>query len=141
MFIGGKMPEYALLNNVIDYMEEHGRTYKSVNLDIDEQLVQEINVANKTTFTLEQLEKAADKCLAHEWLNRAYLGGGNYKGLQITPKGIGVARSKKRSDELKANRTFLKKTSDYIEEHKGLFLVLGFLLALATLGLKLTGYY
>ncbi|EOW7151088.1 hypothetical protein ACOZ82_004703 [Vibrio parahaemolyticus] len=139
--MGGKMPEYALLNNVIDYMEEHGRTYKSVNLDIDEQLVQEINVANKSTFTLEQLEKAADKCLAHEWLNHAYLGGGNYKGLQITPKGIGVARSKKRSDELKANRTFLKKTSDYIEEHKGLFLVLGFLLALATLGLKLTGYY
>jgi hypothetical protein len=141
MCIGGKMPEYALLNNVIDYMEEHGRTYKSVNLDIDEQLVQEINVANKSTFTLAQLEKAADKCLAHEWLNYAYLEGSNYKRLQITPKGIGVARSKKRSDELKANRTFLKKTSDYIEEHKGLFLVLGFLLALATLGLKLTGYY
>jgi len=135
------MPEYALLNNVIDYMEEHGRTYKSVNLDINEQLVQEINAANKSTFTLEQLKKAADKCLAHEWLNHTYLGSGNYKGLGITPKGIGIARSKKRSDELKANRTFLKKTSDYIEEHKGLFLVLGFLLTLATLGLKLTGYY
>lgn len=135
------MPEYALLNNVIDHMEEHGRTYKSVNLDIDEKLLQEVNETNKSTFTLEQLQKAADKCLAHEWLNLTYLGSGNYKGLQITPKGIGVARSKKRSEEIKANRTFLKKTSDYIEEHKGLFLVLGFLLALATLGLKLTGYY
>lgn len=135
------MPEHALLNNIISYMEAHGRTYKSVNLDIDEELVQEINVANKSTFTIAQLEKAADKCLAHEWLKHAYLGGGNYKGLQITPKGIGVARSKKRSDELKASRTFLKKTSDYIEEHKGLFLVLGFLLALATLGLKLAEYY
>ena len=135
------MPEHALLNNIIAYMEAHGRTYKSVNLDIDEELVQEINLANKSTFTIEQLEKAADKCLAHEWLKHAYLCGENYKGLQITPKGIGVARSKKRSDELKASRTFLKKTSDYIEEHKGLFLVLGFLLALATLGLKLAEYY
>ncbi|MDW1826024.1 hypothetical protein R7P67_13435 [Vibrio sp. Vb0937] len=136
MFIGGMMPEYALLNNVVDHMEEHGHTYKTVHLDIDEKLVQEINEVNKGKSTLEQLEKAADKCLAHEWLKHAYLGGGKYNGLQITPKGIGVARSKKRSDELKANRSFLKKTSDYIEEHKGLFVVLGFLLALATLGLK-----
>lgn len=135
MFIGGMMPEYALLNNVVDYMEANGYTYKTVTLDIDDKLVQEINEARKEKFTLTQLEKAADKCLAHEWLNHAFIGS-KYKGLQITPKGIGVARSKKRADELKANRSHLKKASDYIEDHKGLFVVLGFLLALATLALK-----
>ncbi|HCE5206460.1 TPA: hypothetical protein NG320_004711 [Vibrio parahaemolyticus] len=129
------MPEYALLNNVVDYMEANGHTYKTVTLDIDEKLVQEINEVRKEKFTLTQLEKAADKCLAHEWLKHAFIGG-KYKGLQITPKGIGVARSKKRADELKANRSLLKKASDYIEDHKGLFVVLGFLLALATLALK-----
>jgi hypothetical protein len=136
---GGLMAEYALLNDIIDCMEENGSTYKTVHLSINEALVSEINAKSKRVFKLEELQKAADKCLAHEWLTRAYLGGDNYSNLQITPKGIGAARSKSKAAELKANRSIMKKISDYIEDHKGLFLMFGFLIAASTLALKFIG--
>lgn len=133
------MPEFLILDNVINYMEENGQTYKFVCVSINEELVKEINDSSKKQFTLEQLQKAADKCLAHEWLKHTSYGGDKYGRLQITPKGIGAARSRKRAQELKATRGLLKKLSDYIEDHKGLFVVLGFLLALATFTLKIMG--
>ena len=129
------MPEFKILNNVIDYMESTGSTYKLVTLSIDQGLVDQINEENKTSYTLAELEKATDKCLAHEWLEHAALGGGKYGHLRITPKGIGAGKS----EEQKASRGILKKASDYVEDHKGLFIVLGFLLALATLSLKVFG--
>ena len=70
-------------------MESTGSTYKLVTLSIDEELVIEINNKNNTNFTLAELEQAADKCLAHEWLTHASLGGAKYGSLQITPKGVG----------------------------------------------------
>ena len=133
------MPEFKILNNILDYMEFNGTTYKLVEITIDEELVEQINTANKSSHSLEDLQKAADKCLAHEWLKHSCLGGDKYAHLQITPKGIGAARSKQKSDKLKSSRSFLKKSSDYIEDHKGLFIVLGFVLALATFALKLFG--
>jgi len=132
------VPEFLILDNVIDCMEENGATYKLVHVTIDEELLNEINGSSKEQFNLEQLQKAADKCLAHEWLKHTSLGD-KYRHLQITPKGIGAARSKKRAQELKASRGLLKKLSDYIEDHKGLFVVLGSLLALATFALKIMG--
>ena len=133
------MPEFKILNNVIDYMESTGSTCKTVSLSVDDELVMQINKDNGTSFTLEQLEKAADKCLAHEWLFIYAFGGGKYANLRITPKGVGAARSKRRSEEIRASRTILKKLSDYIEEHKGLFILLGFLLAIATFSWKILG--
>lgn len=132
------MPEFKILNHVIDYMESTGSTYKLVTLSIDEKLVGEINSENKSNYTLEELERATDKCLAHEWIEHAALGS-KYGDLRITPKGVGAARSKRKSEELKLSRSFLKKISDYIEDHKGLFVVLGFLLAIATFVLKVFG--
>ena len=133
------MPEFKILNNILDYMESNGTTYKMVEITIDEALVEEINSDGKVSYSLEELKIAADKCLAHEWLKHSYLGSGKYENLQITPKGVGAARSKQKSEELKSSRSFLKKSSDYIEDHKGLFIVLGFLLALATFALKIFG--
>ncbi|MDO6464797.1 hypothetical protein [Pseudoalteromonas carrageenovora] len=133
------MPEFKILNNILDYMESKGLTYKSVVVTINEELVEEVNTINKSSHTLEELQKAADKCFAHEWLKRRGEGGDKYTHLYITPKGIGAARSKQRSEEIKKSRSFLKKTSDYIEEHKGLFIVFGFLLTLATFALKIFG--
>lgn len=133
------MLEFKILNNIIDYMESTGSTYKTVILSIDQKLVDELNSEDGTSYTLLELEKATDKCLAHEWLKHTYMGAGKYVDLSITPKGIGAARSKRKAEELKASRSWLKKISDYIEDHKGLFVVLGFLLALATFGLKLFG--
>lgn len=131
------MPEFKILNHVIDYMESTGSTYKLVTLSVDQELVDQINEENKTSYSLAELEKATDKCLAHEWLEHAALGGGKYGSLRITHKGVGAARSKRKSEEQKASRSPLKKASDYVEDHKGLFVVLGFLVALTTLSLKI----
>ncbi|EAA9537109.1 hypothetical protein CX070_21070 [Salmonella enterica subsp. enterica serovar Newport] len=133
------MPEFKILNHVIDYMESTGSTSKLVTLSVDQELLEEINAENKTSYTLSELEKATDKCLAHEWLEHTSLGGEKYGHLRITPKGVGAARSKRKSEEQKASRSFFKKASDYVEDHKGLFVVLGFLLALATFSLKFFG--
>ena len=133
------MPEFKILNHVIDYMESTGSTYKLVTLSINQDLVDKINEENKTTYNLAELEKATDKCLAYEWLEHATLGSGKYGSLRITPKGVGAARSKRKSEEQKAARGVLKKASDYVEDHKGLFVVVGFLLALATFALKIFG--
>jgi hypothetical protein len=133
------VPEFKLLNNIIDYMESTGSTYKLVSLAINEELVGEINNGNDTNYSLSELEKAADKCLAHEWLTHVNMGSGKYDSLQITPKGVGAARSKRKSDELKASRSWLKKLSDIIEDHKGLLIFLAAALALATFVLKLLG--
>lgn len=133
------MPEYKILNYIINYMESTGSTYKTVILSIDQKFADEINSENKTVYTLSEFEKATDKCLAHEWLVHTYINGGKYASLRITPKGVGAARSKRKAEELKASRSLLKKTSDYIDDHKGLFVALGFLLALATFSLKFFG--
>jgi hypothetical protein len=131
--------EFKILNNIVDHMESTGSTYKLVTLSIDEELVSEINNKNNTNFTLGELEKAADKCLAHEWLTHASLGGAKYGSLQITPKGVGASRSKLKSEELKASRSWLKKSSDSIEDHKGILIFLGAVIALASFILKVTG--
>jgi len=130
------VPEFKILNHVIDLMESKGLTHKTVRVSIDEELVEIVNSGNGSALTLDQLKKAADKCLANEWLECVELGGG-YRHLRITQKGLGAARSRRRADEIKASRSSLKVVSDYIEEHKGVFLVLGFFVALATLAVKL----
>ncbi len=100
------MPELKILNHVIDYMESTGSTYKIVTLSVDQELVDQINSENKSLYTLAELQKATDKCLAHEWLQHATLGGGKYGSLRITPKGVGAARSKQKSEEQKLLAAF-----------------------------------
>jgi hypothetical protein len=133
------VPEFKILNHVINYMESTGSTSELVTLSVDQELLEKINAENQTSYTLANLEEATDICLAHKWLQSASIGGGKYRHLSITTLGVGVAMSKRKSEEQKASRSLLKKASDYVEDHKGLFIVLGFLLALATFSLKLFG--
>jgi len=130
------VPVFKILNHVVDYMEETGSTYMLVSFSIEQAEVDKINSKNGTNFSLEDIENATDKCLAHEWLAYSSMGS-KYRNLRITPKGIGVARSRSKSEELKLTRTRLKKMSDYIDEHKGLFILLALVLGLATFGLKI----
>ena len=130
------MPEFKILNNIIDYMESTGTTYKLVSLSIDQEFVEEINKGNASNYTLQ--EKATDKCLAYEWLTHT-CSGSKYEYLGITPKGVGAARSKRKAEEIKSSRSLLKRISDYIEDHKGLFVVLGFIVTVGTLALKIFG--
>lgn len=132
------MPEFKILSNIIARMETNGETYEMVTFSIDQELVNEINTKYQTTYTVDDLKIAANKCLAHSWIERISLDQ-MYTYLRITPKGIGAVRSKIKSEELKLSRTWLKKTSDYIEDHKGLFAVLGFLVASITLASKFFG--
>lgn len=133
------MLEFKLLYNVIDYMESNGLTYKMVQLTVNKELTEEINKTSEKSYSIQELERAADICFAHDWLEQTVLGAGKYAMLKITPKGVGAARSKRRAEQERAARGILKKTSDYIEDHKGLFIILGFLLGLATLSLKIFG--
>ena len=132
------MPEFKILANIIGFMEANGVTAKVVTFEVDQKLADEINSAHGTDYSVSDLEKAVDKCIANEWIAHRALGE-KYKYLGITPKGVGAARSKARSEEIKASRTPLKKVSDFIEDHKGLFVVLGFLVALATFASKFFG--
>ncbi|SJM95336.1 conserved hypothetical protein [Crenothrix polyspora] len=132
------MPVFKILANVIDYMESNGVTAQVVMFEVDQKLADEINSKHGTTYTVFDLEKAVDKCIAHEWLTHRALGG-KYKCLGITTKGIGAARSKAKAEEIKVSRSWLKKSSDYIEDHKGLFVLLGFIVALATFASRFFG--
>jgi hypothetical protein len=130
--------EFEILANIIDYMEKNGVTAKLVRLDVDQKLVNAIYSKSGTQYSILELQKAVDKCIAHEWLTHRSIGE-KYKYLGITPKGVGAARSKEKSEEMKRSRTKIKRASDYIEDHKGLFLFLGFLIALLTLASKFFG--
>ncbi len=132
------MPEFKILANIIDFMEANGATAKVVTFAADQQLADEINSKYGTSYSVGDLEKAVDKSVANEWVTHRSLGE-KYKDLSITTKGVGASRSRARAEEIKASRTWLKRTSDYIEDHKGLFVVLGFLTALATFASKFFG--
>jgi hypothetical protein len=132
------VPEFKILANIIDFMEANGATAKVVTFAVDQQLADEINARYGTTYSVRDLEKAVDKCVANDWVTHRALGE-KYKYLGITTKGVGAARSRARAEEIKASRTWLKKASDYIEDHKGLFVVLGFLVTLATFASKFFG--
>jgi hypothetical protein len=133
------MPELLILFNILEYMESEGLSSKLVRISIDEELKNAINSKHGTSFSIDDLQKAADKCKAHDWLQHTSIGSGKYSDLGITTKGVGAARSKKNSIELLNSRKPLKQASDYIEDHKGLFVVLGFFLALLTLLVRIAG--
>jgi hypothetical protein len=129
------VPEFKIMGNFIDFMEANGATSKTVMFSIDQELVDEINAKHNTNYSINDLQRATNKCFAHEWIERISLDR-EYTNLRVTPKGIGATRSKAKSEEIKVSRSRLKKISDYIDDHKGLFVVLGFLLTLATFASK-----
>lgn len=127
--------EFLILDNVVRFMEKEGVTRDLVFFGIDEQLVNEIYDLSGKQFSVVELQKAADVCLAHEWIRHTSIGK-KYQRLAITEKGVGIVRSKRKQEIEKKSRTLLKKTSDYIEEHKGLLTFLGVVIAIVTLIFK-----
>lgn len=132
------MPEFKIIANVIDFMEANGITANMVTFEVDQKLVDDINAKYETNYSVPDLEKSVDKCIANEWITRRSMSD-KYKFLNITKKGLGAARSRARAEEIKASRTRLKKVSDYIEDHKGLFVFLSILIAIATFASKFMG--
>lgn len=132
-----EISEEDILRVFVEEMETRGESRKLVRLDVNDSMVEKINSAKGTNIGLEQLRKLADKCLANEWLEHTVMGLGKYGHLSLTTTGLGVVRSRQRKEEVLAKRTWWKKASDYIEDHKGLFLALGAAIAVAGLLLKL----
>lgn len=46
------MPEFKILNHVINFMESKGLTHKTIWVSIDEDLVAKVNTINKTSYKL-----------------------------------------------------------------------------------------
>lgn len=128
--------EEEILVVFVEEMESRGESRKLIRLDIGESMVEKINARKGSQIDLEQLHKYADICLANEWLEHTVMGG-KYGSLSITTTGLGVVRSRQRKTEVLANRSLLKRFSDYIEDHKGLFILLGAAIAIAGLLIKL----
>ena len=132
-----QISEEDILRVFVEEMEMRGQSRKLVRLDIDESMVKNINKAKGTNIGLDQLYKFGDKCLANEWLEHTVMGAGKYGHLSLTTTGLGIVRSRQRKEKVLATRTWWKKASDYIEDHKGLFLALGAAIAIAGLLLNL----
>jgi hypothetical protein len=126
-----------LLIHMVEEMEKEGVSYRLIEYSIDDRTVEELYEKYNLEVDLASLHRLADKYFAHEWIEHRTCGGGKYSSLSITPKGIGAARSKVNSDALRKNRSFLKKASDYIDDHKGMFILLGFVIAVSTLAIKI----
>ena len=129
--------EFDVLAIFVDEMESEGLSRKLIRLSVDDAFVGRLSAKLGVSTSLEPLQKLTDRCLANEWLEHTSMGCGQYGFLAITTTGLGVVRSKQKSEEVKRSRSNLKKLSDVIEDHKGLFIALGALLALATVALKL----
>ncbi|MBV5326988.1 MAG: hypothetical protein JZU65_05025 [Chlorobium sp.] len=129
--------EFDFLAIFVDEMESEGLGRKLIRLSVDDAFAGPLSAKLGLSTSLEPLQKLADRCLANEWLEHTVLGCGQYGFLAITATGLGVVRSRQKSEEVKRSRSNLKKVSDAIEDHKGLFIALGALLALVTVALKL----
>lgn len=101
------MKEYYLLQYFIDYMERNGLIKEAVIFDLDQQLCDELNEWYKQSFTLPELQKSVDKCIANEWLKHRGLND-KYSYLGITTSGVGIIRSRRNLEQKKKSRTVLK---------------------------------
>lgn len=131
--------EYDFLDFFYQEMLGQGRASNLVRLSVDTRMVKGIYDKSGISISEADLQRMADICLANSWIKHTTLGVGQYGNLQLTTTGFGVANSKRKQAEQLNNRSVFKKISDYIEEHKGLFILLGFLIALAGLLIKFYG--
>ena len=131
-----KPTEFDLLEIYVDEMERCGQNRKFIRLSIDDDMVAKIRSKFDSEIMLEQLQALADKCLAHEWLEYTVLGD-KYNALALSTTGLGVVGSRQHKKADLVNRSLLKRGSDYVENHKGLFAGLTAAIALATLLIKL----
>jgi len=134
-----KFDEYDFLDHFYQEMLRVGQARNLIRLSVNARMVEEIYKKSAISVTENELQKMADICLANSWVEHTAMGVGQYGNLQLTTTGFGVAKSKQKKTELLNNRSVFKKVSDYIEDHKGLFILLGFMIAIAGLLIKYYG--
>ena len=130
--------EYDLLESAVIYMEKEGVKPNLVIFNIDHEQIEDIYDNTGREYSIDQLKKAADYCFVHGFIDHRSISD-KYSELRLTEKGMGIVRSKRKQQEILRNRSLLKKLSDYIEDHKGLFVFLSATIALVTLILSIFG--
>lgn len=131
-----KLAEFNVLEVFVDEMEAQGRSKNLVLLSLDETFAERLSGKLGDSISLDTIHELADKCLANEWLQYRVMGG-DYRCLMLTATGFGVVRSRKRKEQQLAERSFLKRVSDYMEDHKGLFVALAIVIGLAGVLIRL----
>lgn len=131
--------EYDFLGLFYQEMLKKGQASHLVRLSVNARMVEGIYDNSGISVTESDLQRMADICLANGWLKHTTMGVGQYGNLQLTTTGLGVVKSKQKQAEQLNNRRIVKKASDYIEEHKGLFILLSFVIGLAGLVIKFYG--
>lgn len=126
-----QLSEFDLLAECLAQMEQQGINHNLLSINFDDKTLGELNHQLGTSTSLEELHKLVDRCLANSWLEHTVMGA-KYNELRLTTTGFGAAKSRQRRAEMLQQRSRTKKVSDYVVEHRGLFMVLGFLLALAS---------
>ncbi len=132
-----KFDEFDFLNLFYQEMLSKGKTYNFIRLSINSNMVDDVCDEFSVSVTEERLNKLADICLANNWIEHKFLGSGQYGNLQLTMTGFGVVKSKQKQREVLNSRNFIKKISDIIVDHKGLFVLFGFFIALVGLFLNM----
>ena len=129
--------EFELLGFYYQAMINDGATRKLVRFSIDHRLVEKIYEMTNCSLSEKELKKLADICLANNWLEHTGLAG-QYGNLCLSTTGLGVATSKRKQKEIEGSKSLLKKISEYIEDHKGLFLLIGAIVAIVGLIINFT---
>ena len=128
-----KVSEEDILEVFVEKMKAEGLTLNSVTLNVDNSMVDKINNAKETNIDLEQLHELAKRCIANEWIIRLETNR-SYNCFQLSTKGLGVINSRQIKEGILTKRTWLKKASDYIKDHEGLFGIgIGAIIAIAGL--------
>ena len=122
--------EFDFLDLFYQEMIKNGDSYKSTRLTVNNKLVEEIYENHQVSLTLDELKKLANLSKANDWLDYDAMCECCYK---LSISGLGVVKSKRLQKEQYKKRSLLKKLSDSIEEHKGLFVLLGVVIAFAVL--------
>lgn len=87
----------------------------------------------KTNFSDDEFHEAINKCITNNWIKTDNLNPYCY----LTKEGFDVAQSTK----IEQSHGLLKQISNYIEERKGIFSILGFIISLLTFYLENTRGY
>lgn len=128
---------FDLLHLYVEEMENCGANRQTMWIEINESFVDKLS-AQGFEITLTSAQKLADQCIANEWLeHNGRTGKHQYDNLELTATGLGIVRSRQQRQKQLEARGLLKRISDYIEDHKGLFVALGAALGLVTLLVKL----
>lgn len=133
-----KFDEYDFLDLFYQDMLKKGHSHNLIRLSVNARFVEQVYESSGQSLTEDQLKKIADICLANGWVEHATMGG-LHNNLRLTTTGFGVVKSKRMRAEQMSNRGIMGKASDFVVDHKGLFILFGFVIALASLLIKLYG--